>query len=71
MGRPLTGHEAYGGVTCDHLYRDCPSLQRSLRSGKAQRDGAAWLGMLLAGTVDPLGTDVCGMCRHRWQRKET
>lgn len=61
----MAEHEAFGGISCDHLYERCPALQRSLNS-YPRRDGMSvdsWIGKRLVSTVDPLGSDVCGWCR--------
>ncbi len=50
-------HEAYLGVTVDHLYPDCPAL----RLLGARRT---------VGMVDPEGTDICGLCLRRWKAKQ-
>jgi hypothetical protein len=67
----MSEHEAFRGVYVDHLYRDCPSLTRAITKGSTpccakHKDR---LGTRMWGTVDPLGTDICGMCVHRWKRK--
>lgn len=49
------GVEFFMGVGVDHLYADCPSLRGRKRKG--------------VGTVDPHGTDICGLCVRRWNRK--
>jgi hypothetical protein len=56
----------YPGLTCDHIYDDCPNRQRGLAT--LQRHGDDWVGGDLF-SLDPLGEDVCGMCAHRWKRK--
>ena len=53
---------AYMGLTVDHLYTHCPLLGRT--------KPASWLGVVGRPTVDkvdPLGTDICGWCRHVWR----
>jgi len=61
----MTGRVAFRGVGVDHLYPDCPSLQRS-------RNSRSWfapiVGQRLQGLVDPEGSDVCGLCQMRWKR---
>ena len=60
----MTGHPAYKGYTCDHLYVDCPSLARVTDAAKAR-----WgIGERYEGTINPAGTDVCMLCVHRWKR---
>ena len=44
---------SWRGVTVDHLYPDCPSVPKP-----AVRQ---------PGFVDPLGTDICGLCLRRWR----
>lgn len=53
----------FAGLTVDHLYADCPNRQRGLP--ELARFGWDELG---GGRIDPHGTDVCGMCRHRHDR---
>lgn len=55
----------FGGVTKDHLYDDCPSRKRGLP--ELERVGWDRLG---GDAIDPHGTDVCGLCLHRHNRKE-
>jgi hypothetical protein len=55
----------YPGLTCDHLYDDCPSRQRGLP--ELRRYDMDFVGAM---GLDPLGTDVCGMCVHRWKRED-
>jgi hypothetical protein len=58
----MVEHEAFRGVTCDHLYQNCPGLNRSLSLA-----GERFLvGVRLISTVDPLGTDICGWCVRKW-----
>lgn len=53
-----------GGLTCDHIYADCPNYRRGLP------ELAAYGWDTLGGNgLDPHGTDVCGMCLHRHNRK--
>lgn len=61
----MTEHEAYRGVGPDHLYPDCPPLVRSVAAGIDPLVGSR-----LRFSVDPLGSDVCGMCVWRWRRKQ-
>jgi hypothetical protein len=49
------------GLTVDHLYETCPGRTRGLPELRQ----AGWDGPG-RGTVDPLGTDVCGWCRRVW-----
>lgn len=58
---------AFGGTTVDHLYANCPNLQRA-KPDRSLIHGETWVGQRLKGTVDPLGTDICGLCRHRYER---
>lgn len=53
----------WAGLTVDHLFADCPNRTRAEASLRACRwwDVAGW-------GIDPLGSDVCGLCRHRWLR---
>ena len=60
----MRDHEAFRGVGPDHLYPDCPPLVRSVLAGTDPLTGGRLVGM-----VDPLGTDICGMCLYRWKRK--
>lgn len=64
----MTEHEAFGGVTVDHLYPDCPALLAATRRLPPDRD--TWIGNRLFGTVDPEGSDICGLCRRRWETKQ-
>ena len=57
-------HEAFMGVTVDHLYRTCPGLIKAMTFRKG---GSMLYGSKLFGTVDPLGTDVCGWCVRKWK----
>jgi hypothetical protein len=50
----------YLGDTCDHIYANCPNR---LRSKEYANRGPG------VGTIDPLDADTCGMCAHRWKRK--
>ncbi len=63
----MTGHEAFVGVTVDHLYRDCPALTRAI---DAYRYGRPVVGDRCVDRVDPEGTDVCGLCHRRWKTKQ-
>lgn len=56
------GVEAYAGLNVDHLFRDCPSLKNT---GDVRR-GPVKAGDLLVTEVDPYGTDICGLCAHRY-----
>lgn len=53
----------FAGLTCDHLYSDCPNRQRGL----AELERCGW-GELGGEGLDPHGTDVCGLCVHRHNR---
>lgn len=57
MTDTVLGHMAFLGVTVDHLYRDCPACPKPPRRA--------------VGLVNPEGTDICGLCRQRWERKQT
>ncbi len=59
----MSGHVAYAGRISDHLYQDCPALQR----WKDSPYGSPGLGRLLLGTVDPEGTDICLICFNVWK----
>jgi hypothetical protein len=61
-------HSAFMGPLSDHLYPDCPPLQRSEATTGVRYPGMR-IGEQCLGTVDPLGTDICGLCVHRWKRK--
>lgn len=53
----------FAGLTCDHLYADCPNRQRGLT------ELARWAWDEIGGPdIDPHGSDVCGMCLHRHNR---
>lgn len=55
----------FAGLTCDHLYADCPNRVRGIP------ELARWGWDELGGEhIDPHSTDVCGMCRHRHNRSE-
>ncbi len=61
MSTEAPGVPWWFGVYVDHLYEECPARRRSLpelRLGGHDRQGY--------GTVDPLGTDICGWCRRVW-----
>ena len=61
----MTGHVAYRGYTCDHLYVDCPSLARVTDAAKAR-----WgIGERLQDGINPAGSDVCMICVHRWKKE--
>ena len=55
----------FAGLTCDHLYVDCPARTRAEKTLR-------WCGWWEVGGqgLDPEGTDVCGICLHRWRRKQ-
>ena len=61
----MTGHVAYAGRISDHLYQDCPAIQR----WKDSPYGSRYLGRRLQGTVDPEGTDICLICFNIWKVK--
>lgn len=50
----------FAGLICDHLYEDCPNRRR----GERQLRLADWWS-LSGPSIDPHGTDVCGLCVHR------
>lgn len=50
----------FGGATVDHLYADCPNYLR----GRPEMVHVGW-GDVAGDAIDPHGTDVCGLCRHR------
>lgn len=52
------------GLTTDHLYEGCPGRRRSLP--ELRRYGWDHQGL---GTIDPLGTDVCGWCVRVWKAR--
>ena len=62
----MSGHLAWSGVTCDHLYPDCPAIAR-WRDSPFNQHG---VGRVLQGLVDPAGTDICGLCSQRWKDDE-
>jgi len=53
------------GIAIDHLYETCPARRRSLPELERydMPTGQGW------GTVDPLGTDVCGWCVRVWKAR--
>lgn len=53
----------FAGLTCDHLYADCPNR---LRAEESLRLCGWW--DVAGGGLDPLGSDVCGLCVARWKR---
>lgn len=59
----------FAGLTCDHLYADCPNRTRAEKTLR-------WCGWWDVGssdptnTVDPHATDICGLCVHRHNRSE-
>ena len=61
----MSAHEAWMGLTVDHLYPDCPSRTR----GEMRLRAWGWW-QKCSDLVDPLGTDICGLCLHRWKRTE-
>lgn len=70
-------HECWLGTIGgpDHLYPDCPALARTTpwhgwgRTFGGEHTEGGWPRRAL-GDVDPLGTDICGLCRRRWQQKQ-
>ena len=67
-------HDAYLGNTVDHLYTNCPSLLRSARArvlytGQDCPHCGGQVPVRAIGKVDPLGTDLCGLCVRRWVTK--
>jgi len=63
----MAEHEAYGGVTVDHLYPYCPALLKATRSTPFRH---YWVGKRLAVEVDPEGTDLCGWCVRVWKARQ-
>jgi hypothetical protein len=55
----------FGGLTVDHLFADCPNRIKA----ENQLRWCKWWD-LGGPAIDPHGLDVCGMCRHRHNRKE-
>jgi hypothetical protein len=62
----MTEHVAFGGVTVDHLYTDCPAFNRA-RVQDGDDRGNLWVGQDLVVKVDPEGTDICGWCYRKWK----
>jgi hypothetical protein len=61
----------FAGHTCDHLYADCPNRTRAEAS--LRRYGMWDVGTAtsdFSGSIDPHGTDVCGVCLHRHNQRE-
>lgn len=54
----------FAGLTCDHIYADCPNRKRGL----SELVRANW-DQVGGDDLDPHGTDVCGLCLHRHNRK--
>lgn len=55
-------HEAFVGLTGDHLYETCPALARTHTDTVSH----VLIGTRCVGTVDPLGSDSCGWCVNVW-----
>lgn len=60
----------FAGLTCDHLFADCPNRAR----GEVELRKAGWWntgtsGHHLSPDIDPHGGEVCGLCLHRHNRK--
>jgi hypothetical protein len=53
------------GLTCDHVYEDCPVRHRSL----PELERVGWSGPGRGG-LDVDGTGVCGWCRRVWQARQ-
>ena len=55
----------YAGLTCDHLYADCPNRTKAEKTLR-------WCGWWGIGgpDIDPHDTDVCGLCVHRHNRTQ-
>jgi hypothetical protein len=53
----------FAGLTCDHLYADCPNRMR----GETELRRVGWWD-LGGDEIDVHGTDVCGLCVHRHNR---
>ncbi len=64
--------KAYGGITVDHLYSDCPSMKKAHAAvvHGADGPGVLWVGRELITEVDPMGTDICGWCRRVWKARK-
>jgi hypothetical protein len=62
----MSGHAWFAGLTVDHLYADCPNRV----SGKTALLLAGYWDIGGDSGVDPHGTDICGMCVHRHDRKQ-
>ena len=56
----------YAGLTCDHLYPDCPNRKRGETS--LRRCGWWEVG---GPRLDPHGSDICGLCLHRLQPRRS
>lgn len=62
----MNEHAAYEGRISDHLYQDCPAIQR----WKDSPYGSSTLGRRLNGLVDPEGTDICRICYLVWKESQ-
>lgn len=56
----------YAGLTCDHLYADCPNRTKAAVTLRRYH----WWTLGGDTGLDPHGTDVCGLCVHRHNRTE-
>jgi hypothetical protein len=58
----------WAGLTCDHLYADCPS--RKLGEDTLRQCGWWELNPETRSLLDPHGADICGLCLHRHNRSQ-
>jgi hypothetical protein len=65
---PTREYEWYLGVTVDHLYQNCPNLQRAVKAGTPAKYPDLHIGEHGRGWVDPKGFDLCGLCQRRYER---
>jgi len=70
----MSSHEAFIGVNCDHLYANCPSLTQAKRwlivRDEEGNSSAHKVAVKCLDQVDPEGSDICGLCRRRWETKQ-
>lgn len=57
-------HEWFAGLTCDHIYANCPNRTRAEKSLRE----CGWWDIGGVSGFDPHGTDVCGLCVRRYDR---
>jgi hypothetical protein len=70
-------HEAWMGTVGgpDHLYPNCAALANTTPwngwgiVGDQYIENAGWPRRAI-NNIDPLGTDVCGLCVRRWKAKQ-